>query len=156
MENYLIPADIDIGLQHYPINNIIQMIKRGDLILDKTFRKTRTGEWNQEIKSSLIESLMIHVPIGNFYFEMTADGKYIVIDGWKRLDTLNRFMNFDKDSIERFYLNKLKYLDKFEGCFWEDLSVPMRRRISERYVDAHVLRSWVPEEIKNDIAIRMG
>lgn len=156
MGNYLVPADIDIGLQHYPIDKIVQMIKCGDLILDKTFRKTRTDEWNQETKSSLIESLMIRVPIGNFYFEMTNDGKYIVIDGWKRLDTLNRFMNFDKDSTERFYLNKLKYLDEFEGCFWEDLSVPIRRRISERYVDVYVLRSWVPEEIKNDIAIRMG
>lgn len=74
----------------------------------------------------------------------------------ERLDTLNRFMSFENDSAERFYLNKLKYMDKFEGCFWEDLSFPIRRRISEIYVDAYVLRSWVPEEIKNDIAIRMG
>ena len=34
--------------------------------------------------------------------------------------------------------------------------MPIRRRISERYVDIYILRSWVPEEIKNDIALRMG
>ena len=100
MGNYLVSANIDIGLQHYPIDKIMQMIKCGDLILDRTFRKTRTDEWSQEKKSSMIESLMIHVPIGIFYFEMTDDDKYIAIDGWKRLDTLNRFMNFDKDSTE--------------------------------------------------------
>ena len=156
MGNYLVPADIDIGLQHYPINKIVQMIKCGDLILDKTFRKTRTDEWNQETKSSLIESLMIHVPIGNFYFEMTDDGKNIVIDGWGRLDALNRFMGLDKDSPERFRLSKLKYMEEFEGCLWEELSAHIRRRISERYVDIYILRSWVPEEVKNDIALRIG
>lgn len=156
MGSYLVPADIDIGLQHYPIDKIVKMIKCEDLILDRTFRKTRIDEWDQEKKSSMIESLMIHVPIGNFYFEMTDDGKYIVIDGWKRLDALNKFIGVEKDSTERFYLNKLKYMEKFEGCFWEDLSFPIRRRISERYIDVYVLRSWVPEEIKNDIAIRMG
>ena len=156
MGNYFVPADIDIGLQHYSIDKIVQMIKCGDLILDKTFRKTRTDEWSQEKKSSIIESLMIHVPIGIFYFEMTDYGKYIVIDGWKRLDALNKFMCVEKDSEERFYHNGLKYMEEFEGCFLEELSMPIRRRISERYVDIYILRSWVPEEIKNDIALRMG
>ena len=156
MGNYLVSANIDIGLQHYPIDKIMQMIKCGDLILDRTFRKTRTDEWSQEKKSSMIESLMIHVPIGIFYFEMTDDSKYIAIDGWKRLDVLNKFMCVEKDSTERFYLNGLKYMEEFEGCFWEELSVPIRRRISERYVDIYILRSWVPEEVKNDIALRMG
>lgn len=65
-------------------------------------------------------------------------------------------MCVDRDSPIRFYLSKLKYMEKFEGCFWEELPVPIRRRISERYVDVYILRSWVPEEVKKDIAFRMG
>lgn len=153
---YLIPANIDIGLQHFSIDKVIYMLKCGDLILDKFFRKVRNDEWNHEKKSLLIESLIVQVPISNFYFEMTQDGKYIVVDGWQRLNTLNKFMGIEKDNQERFHLNGLKYMEKLEGLFWEELSVPIRRRISERYIDIYVIRSWVPEEVKNDIATRMG
>ena len=156
MGRYLVPADIDIGLQRYPIDKVIQMIKYEDIILDKTFRKIRNKEWNQEKKSSLIESLMIQVPIGNFYFETTNEGKYIVIDGCQRLNALNKFIGVEKDNLERFQLSELKYMEEFEGCFWEEVSVPICRRISERYIDVYVLRSWAPEEVKNDIAFRMG
>ncbi|MCM1235669.1 MAG: DUF262 domain-containing protein [Ruminococcus flavefaciens] len=148
--NHLNPANIDIGIHHFSISQIMQMLQYENIIMDKTFRKKRNDEWTQERKSQLIESLIIRVPIGDLYFESTHDGKYIVVNGWQRLNSLNKFIN-----TEQFCLCDLKYMKDFEQLYFKELPVPICRRIKETYIDTYVLRDWVPEDIKNDIAIRI-
>lgn len=155
MKKYLVPADIDLEARKLSIKEIIQMIKFGDVILDKTYRKRRDNEWNQNKKSCLIESIMLRIPIGRFYFEMNKDKKYIVIDGWQRLSSLNKFIEMN-DNKEIFYLSELKYMEKFEEHYWKELPVYIRRRILDQNLDVYILNSRVPEDIKEDLSIRMS
>ena len=61
-----------------------------------------------------------------FYVASDADGTWIVVDGLQRLTALNQFIR-----EKAFALEKLEFLNQFNGLRFDDLPRPMQRRILE-------------------------
>ena len=69
------------------VGSLETQIKDKDLILQDDFQRRRV--WSDRKASSLIESLLMNVPIPVCYFAEVDDGVYSVIDGQQRLTSIS-------------------------------------------------------------------
>ncbi len=150
------PTNIDIHMNTYTLYQMISRIQSGQWVLDSTYRRNRAEEWNQIKKSRWIESILVSIPINDFYLlELKPNNQiYVAIDGWQRMNTFMKFIGVDRQDPERFSLLGLKYLKEYEGAYFEDLRMKHQRRIWNVCAKIHILNSWVPEEVKKDIVDR--
>ena len=90
-------------------------------------------------KSRLVESLLLRIPIPVFYVAADDEDNWKVVDGVQRISTIS-------DYIEgRFPLQRLEYLDHFDGKRYEELPRPMQRRISETQLTVNVIEPGTPQ-----------
>ncbi|MGB6985097.1 MAG: DUF262 domain-containing protein [Candidatus Aquilonibacter sp.] len=100
---------------------------RGDLDLQPKFQ--RYDVWTDKIRSALIESILLDLPIPTIYLAENADGKFVVVDGQQRLTAIFRF-------IENAYpLKGLTALRGLNGMFFRDLPEVYKARIEDRSLD---------------------
>ncbi len=99
------------------INLLIDKIDKGKLEVRAFFQRKYVWEKQPVIKSRLIESVMLNVPIPVIYTaEDKESGKELVIDGQQRLLTLKAFKN------NEFKLQGLTVLKELNGLRFQDLS----------------------------------
>ena len=135
---------IRITQKGLPFDKLIKRIKHGELLLDTEFQR-RPGLWDLPIKSRLIESLIIMLPIPAFYFDGSNNDKWLVIDGLQRLSAVNDFVN------DKFRLEKLDYLPELEGKLFSELERPHQRNIEEFEIFACIIEKETPVAVKYKI-----
>lgn len=121
----------------------------GDIILDRNYRRYRKDFWLIETQNNLIESLMIRIPINTFCFEAMKNVKYVVVDGWNRLNTIESFMN------SKIELCNMEHMNKYEGYLYSELPSYIKRRIKESNISVYIISLNTPENIKNNIVKRI-
>lgn len=62
----------------------------GDLVVEPDFQ--RHFIWDRRRSSRYIESLLLHIPTPPIFVSEEQDGRWVVVDGHQRLETLFRFM----------------------------------------------------------------
>ena len=108
------------------IIDLLNDIKKGNICIGKPHFQ-RGLVWNTDLKTNLIESLMLDIPIGTFMLwennsidygtplHESENFKYLIIDGQQRLNTLWKFYNDIQKDIEtdneyenefHWYINK--------------------------------------------------
>lgn len=92
------------------------------------------------MKSQLIESLMIQLPIPPMYFDGRDSNLWQVIDGLQRLCTLKEFL-IDK----AWKLSGLEYLPDYNNCSMEDLPRIYQRRIEEGQISFYLILPDTPK-----------
>lgn len=150
------PKDVDIISQTMVISNIMDRLAYGEIILDPDFQRL-PNLWGDVQQSRLIESLIIKIPLPSFYFDCDDDDdKLTVVDGLQRLIAIKRFAVLKKDDPNKLKLTGLEYLKEYDGSYFEDLPISIRRRIKEQTITAYIIRSGTPEKVRTSIFTRIN
>ena len=89
--NVLDSSKIAILPKTLSVEAIVKRLKNNEINLDTEFQRKKSL-WSLTVKSQLIESLMIQLPIPPMYFDGRDTNAWLVIDGLQRLCTLKEFI----------------------------------------------------------------
>ncbi|MFR2873013.1 MAG: DUF262 domain-containing protein [Veillonella atypica] len=146
--------------QTWSITEIYQKIKSGDLILDPDYQRNEV--WHISKQVSFIESLFMEIMIPPIYVVEVPSGdvlerkKYEVVDGKRRLSTINRFVK-NELKLDRKYLEY--YGDLYHGKSFNDLYEHYSEKVNQvlsSILDIYVITSNSPAETKYDIFARLN
>ena len=143
------PEKIRIQTKHYSLRQLVDMIADGDIDLAPDFQ--RQYVWKHRQRWSLIESLLLGIPLPSFYFNENTSGQLQVVDGVQRLTTIFQYVN-----QKAFKLGGVTYLHDLEGQGFDDLAVMFRRRLNSAQFVAHVIDPQTPYRVKFDIFRRIN
>lgn len=127
------------------------------IIMDPTFQ--RKFVWSNKAKSSLIESMLLNIPIPSIYLNETQQNSYIPADGLQRLNAINEFLS------GKLKLSGLEYLIQFNGYKFMAINskdkspilpLDVRRRIRDYAVNCNIIDSLTPDKVKLDIFRRLN
>ena len=142
------PEKIRIQTKHYSLRQLVDMITEDDVDLAPDFQ--RHYVWNIRQQCSLIESLLLGIPLPSFYFNEDTSGRLQVVDGVQRLTTISRYVRND------FKLRSMTYLHDLEGQGFDDLQAMFRRRLNAVQFVAHVIDPQTPYRVKFEIFRRIN
>ena len=142
------PEKIRIQTKHYSLRQLVDMIADGDVDLAPDFQ--RHYVWRLPQQCSLIESLLLGIPLPSFYFNEDTSGRLQVVDGVQRLTTISRYVKND------FKLRSMTYLHDLEGQGFANLQAMFRRRLNAVQFVAHVIDPQTPYRVKFEIFRRIN
>lgn len=153
-ESYNIPLkDRQIQTQSSdpPIKDLCDRMTRGKLDVQADFQRQYVWESKIELKSKLIESVLLKVPIPVVYTAEMNDGKEVVVDGQQRLRT---FLEFRKN--DGFKLSKLKILENLNTKGYVDLSEDLQDKFDSYPIRVVKILKESHPDIKFDIFERLN
>ena len=142
------PEKIRIQTKHYSLRQLVDMIADGDVDLAPDFQ--RHYVWKDRQQYSLIESLLLGIPLPSFYFNEDTSGRLQVVDGVQRLTTIARYVTSE------FKLRSMTYLHDLKGQGFNDLAAMFRRRLNGAQFVAHVIDPQTPYRVKFEIFRRIN
>ena len=143
------PAKIKVRTIPTLVGQLLSRMEHDEIDLAPDFQR-KSGIWNAEKKSRLIESLLLRIPIPVFYVAADADEKWAVVDGVQRLSTIRDYVKGE------FPLTRLEYRSEFDGLRHGDLPRPMQRRIDETQFVVNVIEPGTPPEVTFNIFSRIN
>lgn len=121
----------------YQTNNfflpqIQQMIKHEQTINLRPAYQRRL-RWSEKKKSTLIESLLLNVPIPPIFLFESEAARYEVMDGQQRMSTIDQFLN------DEHTLSGLEILSSLNGMSYSQCTSRVQRTLERASVSAIVL-----------------
>lgn len=145
------PNSIDVDIATVNLGMLIDLLKNEEIDLAPDFQRA-SDIWEVPQKSRLIESILLGLPLPSFYFsEDRYSQKLSVIDGLQRLCAIKDFV-----VTKTLRLQKLQFLNAFEGKGYDDLGRPEIRRINSLKITMNILRKTTPNEVKYVIFQRVN
>jgi hypothetical protein len=124
LENEITTKRKQIRTDGYPmsVGEWISMYEKQEIDIHPEFQ--RFFRWSESQKTSLIESLLLGIPIPPVFVSQREDGVWDVVDGLQRLSTIYQFVGILKDEdgklIKPLVLEDTKYLPSLKGKRWDD------------------------------------
>jgi hypothetical protein len=146
-----IPKDkrhLNTSSYDYSVAFLVSMMQEGKIILAVPFQ--RQYVWKDDKASQLIESIIMNVPIPPIYFAEEEDGKWLVVDGLQRLNSLKRYFE------NEFALKKLDIVKDLEKNKYKDLPPKAKSLLENGQLRANVIRKDSHPDIKYDIFMRLN
>ena len=134
-----------------PIKTLCEKVDKGKLVARSDFQRLYIWDTKPKLKSKLIESVLLRVPIPIIYTAEENDGKELVVDGQQRLLT---FYNFIKK--DGFKLSGLRVLKELNGKRYEDLDEKLQDAIDEYPIRVVRILKESHKDIKFDIFERLN
>ncbi|MFM6093236.1 MAG: DUF262 domain-containing protein [Dolichospermum sp.] len=119
----------EIRSDHYSmsIGEWISLYENEEIDIHPEFQ--RLFRWTSGQKTSLIESILLGIPIPPIFVSQRENGIWDVVDGLQILSTIYEFVGKLKDENQQLLyplvLEKTKYLPNLEGKKWEDPDDPI-------------------------------
>ena len=134
-----------------PISDLCDRITKGRLEVQADFQRNYVWENKAELKSKLIESVLLKVPIPVVYTAEMNDGKEVVVDGQQRLKTFAEFRKKDG-----FKITKLKILENLNNKGYADLPEDLQTKFDEYPIRVVKILKESHPDIKFDIFERLN
>lgn len=141
---------------------IVSQLKKGNIELNPEFQ--RRNAWNDEKRSSLIESLMLGIPVPQIILAENKEKKnsYIVIDGKQRLLALRHFFA-DKDDTQykQLKLKGLGVITTLNGKTIDDIKEDVTINdfycsLENQPIRTTIIKSWPNENFLYTIFFRLN
>lgn len=143
------PCLVDVVMRQVPVQALLDRIAGGRISISPLYRGD-TDTWGVRERSAFIESIIVRMPPPVLYFDTRDDGRWLVLDGVKRVESLAGFaVRMD------CCLRGLLYIPQYEGLIYTDLPAPMRRRLTECVVPCALVRAGTPDAVVGDIFRRL-
>lgn len=146
------PFDVvRVTKKDFSVFELHRKYQNGSLKLDADFQ--RSNVWLPKQKCELIESIFMGLPLPIFYFKLSDDANYVVVDGRQRLTTLFEYMS------DGFVLRNLKILDYLNDKRFSDLSKDFgvyQSQLEDYQVYSHVILPPTPDRVVFDIFDRVN
>ncbi|WP_432121336.1 DUF262 domain-containing protein [Streptomyces sp. S1] len=149
------PDSISIRTETTTVDLLLSRLREGMLDLAPDFQR-RSGIWSDRAQSRLIESLLLRIPISNFYMAQGDEDKWAVVDGVQRLTAIARFMEPRLTGLEPLALRGVDYLRQLDGSTYQDLTGRLKIRLRETQLTAHILGQGTPEKEKYNVFSRIN
>lgn len=146
--NDKLKRNLDIKKYDRMIKDIIASIDDGSIVLTPDYQ--RNYLWDNKKSSKLIESILLNIPIPVIYASEEEDGKWNIIDGLQRLNTLNRFYK------NQFKLSGLEVLNELNGKTYSDLSDNLKSKVDRGDLTIILLLESSSRDIQYDIFMRLN
>ncbi|MDP8212120.1 MAG: DUF262 domain-containing protein [Candidatus Zapsychrus exili] len=130
------------------VSDIVDMIKSNDVILNPEYQ--RNYVWNSKKASLLVESILLNVPIPIIYVSEEEDGRWSVVDGLQRLNSLRRYFG------NEFKLTGLEVLQELNGSQYYKLNPKAQRLLRNGILRIILIFKESNPEIKYDIFMRLN
>ncbi len=134
-----------------PIKSLCERIDKGKLIAQAEFQRLYIWDTKPKLKSRLIESVLLQVPIPVIYTAEQEDGKELVVDGQQRLLTFHAFIRRNS-----FKLNSLRVLKELNGKSYKDLDEKLQDALNDYPIRVIKIRKESHKDIKFDIFERLN
>ena len=144
------PIKIQIQSKPDTLRNIIERLKHDEIDMNTDFQR-HADLWTSAKMSRLIESILIRFPLPAFYFDVSDDDKWLIVDGLQRLSSIRKFV-VDK----KLKLSGLEYLSALKGSNYDDLHRQYKRRIDECPITMFQIMPGTPKEVKYSVFRRIN
>lgn len=134
-------AKIDVRTNMIPISNLIDSLKHKEIVLEGYFQR-KTDLWENEVKSRLIETILVGIPIPPLYFDITNTNKWLVVDGLQRISSILAFV---KNELK---LTGLEYLPNLENLYYKDLDTTKQRNFSRYVINYCAIHQGTPRSVR--------
>lgn len=139
--------DIKYDLRDFTVDYLVEQFNN-DFFYIPPYQ--REFVWNQEKQSRFIESLILGLPIPMMFVADALDGRFEVVDGAQRLQTLEAFLSDD------LQLAKLEHLPSINGFRFTDMPTSQQRRLKGRALRLVVLEESTDLELRQEIFNRIN
>ncbi|EMV1745478.1 DUF262 domain-containing protein [Enterobacter hormaechei] len=112
----------EIFTDSYPmsIGELVNLYKDGEIDINPSFQ--RFFRWSHQQKVSLIESVLLGIPVPSIFVAQRDDGVWDLVDGLQRISTILALMGELKDDKGELQppliLKGTKYLPGLDGKMW--------------------------------------
>ena len=132
----------------YSVQYLYDLIKKGKIVLEVPFQRKQI--WKPDQASSLLESIIMNVPIPPLYFAEEENGNWLVLDGLQRLSSILNY--YDNE----FPLSKLEVLTELNKMKYKDLPPKAKSLLDDGMLRVNVIKKDSHRDIKYDIFMRLN
>jgi uncharacterized protein with ParB-like and HNH nuclease domain len=156
----------EISTDGYPmsIGELISLYKENALDVHPEFQ--RFFRWNILQKSTLIESILLGIPIPSIFVSQRKNGVWDVVDGQQRLSTIFEFVGVLKDNNgavkEPSKLAGTKYLPSLQDMQWENsdleksFGTDLQFIFKREKIDIKIVKRESDENVKFELFQRLN
>lgn len=141
------------------IGELVSNYKEGEIDINPDFQ--RKFRWPDHLRSRLIESILIGVPLPSIFVYQNEKGIWEVVDGVQRVSTILEFMGELKDEkgekLPPSTLTKTKMLPSLEGMTWEKFpKEPLQIDFRRTKIEVKIIKNTSHQNAKFEVFQRLN
>jgi hypothetical protein len=145
------PTLLTIIPKNVALESILKRLEKGRINFITDYQR-KDNLWDNKKKSGLIESILLKIPIPSFYFDVSNEHKWDIVDGLQRLSTIKHFV-LDENPL---VLEGLEVAKELNGKSFKDLDYSFQERIREYELSTFQILPGAPDQLKFELFKRLN